>query len=192
MNNADSIHESTGVFNNALAVKGAFAIRWHVGVKPSAADAAVAETDNMQLLVAEASMDEAPSSEALKDESPHLALELHRIELKVNVLLKITGELLAREQRLPAPRVVRLSAIGLECAADDSLKVGERGLLELFVNRSLPYSLRFQAIIDSERMLPAGRMVHFRFEELSDSVSNQLSKLIFRKHRRLIALAKQS
>ncbi len=192
MSNTDNIKESTGVFNNALAVKGAFAILWHAGEKLGAAAAAVAETDNLQLLVAEASMDEAPSSEALKDESPQLALELHRIELKVNVLLKIAGELLAREQRVPAPRMARLSAIGLECAADDTFKAGDRGTLELWVNRSLPYSLRVHAVIESERSLPTGRMVHFRFEDLSDSVSDQLSKLIFRKHRRLIALAKNS
>ena len=134
----------------------------------------------------------APSSEALKDESPQLAMELHRIELKVNVLLKIAGELLAREQRLPEPRLLRLSAIGLECAGDEGMKSGERGLLELFVNRSLPYSLKFQSLIDSERAMPSGRMVHFRFEALSETVSDHLAKLIFRKHRRLIALAKQA
>ena len=192
MTPSESLKDSTGVFDNALAVKGAFAIRWFAGQKLTPAAAAVAETDNLQLLVAEASMDEAPSSEALKDESPQLAMELHRIELKVNVLLKIAGELLAREQRFPEPRLLRLSATGLECGADEGMKSGERGLLELFVNRSLPYSLRFQALIDSERALPTGRMVHFRFEALSETVSDHLAKLIFRKHRRLIALAKQA
>lgn len=192
MNANDVLKESTGVFDNALAVKGAYALRWHPGTVFSPAAAAIAEADNVQLLVAEASMDESVGSEALKDESPHLALELHRLELKMNVLLKICGELLAKEQRLPAPRVARLSAVGVECEGDEGFKAGERGVLELYVNRSLPYSLRFQAVIDSERLLPTGRMVHFRFESVGESVSDQLSKLIFRKHRRLVALARQT
>jgi hypothetical protein len=186
------IKESTGVFDNALAVSGGFAIRWHPGKALDAAAAVVAEADNAQLLLAEASMDESPGSEALKDESPHLALELHRIELKLNVLLKIAGELLAREHRLPAPRIGRLSATALECVADDSCKAGDRGTLELFVNRSLPYSLRFNAHIDSERTHDGVRMVHFRFEDVSESVSDHLAKLIFRKHRRLVAIARNA
>ncbi len=192
MSASEALKESTGVFDNALAVKGPYALRWHPGTVLTPAALAMAEADNVQLLVAEASMDEALGSDALKDESPHLALELHRLELKMNVLLKICGELLAREQRLPAPRLARLSAVGLECDGDDSFKAGERGVLELYVNRALPYSLRFQAVIDSERLMPSGRMVHFRFESMSDAVSDQLSKLIFRKHRRLVALARQA
>ncbi len=192
MNANETLKEATGVFDNALAVKGAYSLRWHAGLVPTQAAAALADTDNAQLLAAESSMDESIAAEALKDESPHLALELHRLELKVNVLLKICGELLAREHRLPAPRVARISAVGLECEADESMKSGERGVIELWVNRSLPYSLRFQAVIDSERILPAGRMVHLRFEAVSDAVSDQLSKLIFRKHRRLVALARHA
>jgi len=192
MTTAADVKESTGVFDNALAVSGAFAIRWHPGALLDAAAAVVAEADNVQLLQAEASMDESPGSEALKDESPHLALELHRIELKLNVLLKIAGELLAREHRLPTPRLGRLSATGLECAADNAFKVGDRGTLDLFVNRSLPYSLRCNALITAERMHEGMRMVHFRFEEMGESVSDHMAKFIFRKHRRLIALARNA
>jgi hypothetical protein len=192
MTRAADVKESTGVFDNALVVSGAFAMRWNPGAALDAAAAVVAEADNVQLLLAEASMDESPGSEALKDESPHLALELHRIELKLNVLLKIAGELLAREHRLPAPRLGRLSATGLECAVDDTYKVGDRGILELFVNRSLPYALRFNARIDAQRMHEGVRMAHFRFEEVSEPLSDHMAKLIFRKHRRLIAIAKNA
>jgi hypothetical protein len=187
-----NIKESTGVFDNALAVSGAFAIRWHAGARLDATAAVVAESENLQLLVAEASMEESPGSEALKDESPHLALELHRIELKLNVLLKIAGELLAREHRLPPPRLGRLSATGLDCAADEAFKVGDRGTLDLFINRSLPYSLRLNAAIDAERVHEGIRMVHFRFDEVSESFSDHMAKLIFRKHRRLIAIARNA
>ncbi|MBS0612500.1 MAG: PilZ domain-containing protein [Proteobacteria bacterium] len=188
----ESLKESTGVFNNALAVKGAYALRWHPGFAPNPAAATLAEAENAQVLAVEASLDESASSDKLKDESPQLALELHRLELKMNLLLKICGELLAREQKLPAPRVARISAVGVECEADPSMKSGERGVLELYVNRSLPYALRFQAVIDGERTEPRGRLVHLRFEAVSDALADQMSKLIFRKHRRLVALARHS
>ncbi len=186
------LKESTGVFGNALGVSGAYALRWHPGKALDPAAAVLADADNAQLLSAESSMDEAVSSEALKDESPQLALELHRLELKINVLLKITGELLAREHRLPQPRLARLSATGLDCVADESFKVGERGLLELFVNRSLPYALKLAAHVESEQIEKSQRMVRLTFVDLSEAVGDQLAKLIFRKHRRLVALAKHT
>lgn len=187
-----SLKESTGVFDNVLAVKGAYALRWHPGVLPDAAAAALAELENAQVLTAEASLDESGGLDALKDESPQLALELHRLDLKVNLLLKICGELLAREQKLPAPRLARLSAAGVECLADPSMKKGERGVLELYVNRALPHALRFQALIEKERVQDEGRIVHLRFESLSETLADHMSKLIFRKHRRLVALARHA
>ena len=69
MTRSADLKESTGVFDNALAVSGAFAIRWHPGAALDPAAAIVAESENTQLLLAEASMDESPGSEALKDES---------------------------------------------------------------------------------------------------------------------------
>src|SRR5271154_4410120 len=119
--------ESTGVFNNALAVSGNFSVRWLPGVKLDPGSLARAEVDNVQLLAADASLEESSTADLLKDESPQVALELHRIELKLNILLKLTGELLAREQQLPEPRFARLSATGLDCVAGPELKVGEQG-----------------------------------------------------------------
>lgn len=192
MTATESLKESTGVFDNALAVKGAYALRWHPGLSMGPAEASLAETENAQVLAAETSLDESTAPDKLKDESPQLALELHRLELKMNLLLRICGELLAREQKLPAPRLARISAVGVECEADPSMKSGERGVVELYVNRSLPYALRFAAVIDKERVLTAGRLVHLRFEGLSDTLADQMAKLIFRKHRRLVALARHS
>jgi len=192
MTATESLKESTGVFDNVLAVKGAYALRWHPGLTPDPAAAAVADAENAQVLVAEASLDESMGLEALKDESPQLALELHRLDLKLNLLLKICGDLLAREQKLPAPRLARISAAGVECLADPSMKKGERGVLELYVNRSLPHALRFQAWVEKESVQNTGRIVYLRFDSLSDIVADHMSKLIFRKHRRLVAQARHA
>ena len=37
MNANETLKESTGVFNNALAVKGAYSLRWHAGLVPTQA-----------------------------------------------------------------------------------------------------------------------------------------------------------
>lgn len=50
----ESLKESTGVFNNALAVKGAYALRWHPGFAPNPAAATLAEAENAQVLAVEA------------------------------------------------------------------------------------------------------------------------------------------
>jgi Atypical PilZ domain, cyclic di-GMP receptor len=184
--------DSTGVFNNALVIGGEFALRWQPGVIPDAAAAVRADADNMQLISAESSLTEAPAGDALKEESPQLAQELHRIELKLNILLKITGELLAHQYKFPPVRFARLSAMGVECAAIEPLPIGEQGTLDVFLNRSLPYALKFHAVVESERREGDMRFVQLRFLGLSDAVEDQLAKLIFRRHRRLVAVARQS
>src|ERR1700733_7865945 len=71
-------------------------------------------TDNHQLLGAESSLDEARVHDALKDESLAVVQELQRLEFKVNVLLRLTAELVARNSGLPPAQRVRLTSNALE------------------------------------------------------------------------------
>src|SRR5476651_621137 len=84
-------------------------------------------TDNHQLLGAESSLDEVRVSEALKDESPALLHELQRLEYKLNILLRLTAELSARNSPLPAAQLVRLASRGLEWFGGAGPAVGSTG-----------------------------------------------------------------
>ena len=68
-------------------------VAWTPGALAAGVQLARFNADNHQLLGAESSLDEVRVHEALKDESPALLHELQRLEYKVNILLRLTAEL---------------------------------------------------------------------------------------------------
>jgi hypothetical protein len=56
----------------------------------------------------------------------------------------------------------------------------------------LPQPLQLPCVVVGERLAATTRAAHLRFTGMSDTVTEQLEKLIFRHHRRLIAGAKHS
>ncbi len=77
-------------------------LAWTAGPLAQGPTLARLNADNHQLLGAESSLDEVRVSEALKEESPALLHELQRLEYKLNILLRLTAELAARSNPLPA------------------------------------------------------------------------------------------
>jgi len=146
--------------------------------------------DNHQLLGAESSLDEVRVHEALKDESPALIHELQRLEYKVNILLRLAAELALRNSGLPAAQRVRLTSRALEWFGDATPAVGSTGLLAIYVNAALPQPVKIPCVVAGERVQGDSRAVQMRFSGLSDAVVEQLDKLIFRHHRRLVAGAR--
>jgi hypothetical protein len=146
--------------------------------------------DNHQLLGAEASLDEVRVQDALKDESPALVQELQRLEYKVNILLRLTAELALRSSGLPAAQRVRMTSRALEWFSDSVPARGSTGLLAVYINAALPQPVRIPCEVAGERMQDTLRVAQLRFRGLSDAVVEQLDKLIFRHHRRLVAGAR--
>lgn len=146
--------------------------------------------DNHQLLGAESSLDEVRVSEALKEESPALVHELQRLEYKLNILLRLTAELAKRSAALPPPQRARLSARGLEWFGAAAPAIGAAGLVHIYINPALPQPLKIPAVIRSERTDAGERIAQLSFHDLSDSVIDLLEKLVFRHHRRLVAVAR--
>jgi len=146
--------------------------------------------DNHQLLGAESSLDEVRVHEALKDESPALLHELQRLEYKVNILLRLVGELALRSSGLPAAQHVRISARAMEWIGEAGLAAGATGLLSLYINPALPQPLRIPCVVAGQRIIDDSPATQLRFVGLSDAVVDMLEKLIFRHHRRLVAGAR--
>jgi hypothetical protein len=146
--------------------------------------------DNHQLLGAEASLNEVRVHEALKDESPALLHELQRLEYKLNVLLRLTAELATRNNALPPPHLIRLTARGMEWIGDDAPAVGTTGILELYINPALPQPLKLPGSVIGARDHNNERAAQLQFSGLSDAVVELIEKLIFRHHRRLVAGAR--
>jgi hypothetical protein len=148
--------------------------------------------DNHQLLGAESSFDEVRVHEALKDESPALVHELQRLEFKLNVLLRLTAELCVRHSALPPRQSIRLSSVGLEWFGIDLPAVGMTGVAEIYINPALPQALKLPCVVAGERLAGPKRAAQLRFTGLSDPVVELIEKLIFRRHRRLVAGARQA
>jgi hypothetical protein len=167
-------------------------IAWVAGPLPEGLELARLNTDNHQLLGAEASLEEARVAEALaKEESPALLHELQRLEFKLNVLLRLVAELAARTSALPQPQAVRLGAQGLEWKGANAPQRG-CGVVHIYINSALPQPVKIPGEVVGERLEDGERIAQVKFRGVSDSVADMLEKLIFRHHRRLIAGARMS
>ena len=163
---------------------------WTAGPLAEGLALARLNSDNHQLLGAESSLDEVRVHEALKDESPALVHELQRLEYKVNILLRLTAELALRNSGLPPAQRVRLTPRALEWFGEQTPAVGSTGLLAVYINPALPQPVKIHCVVAGERVQDNMRAVQMRFSGLSEAVIEQLEKLIFRHHRRLVAGAR--
>ena len=175
---------------DGLVFEESLPVAWTAGPLAEGLSLARLNADNHQLLGAESTLDEVRVSEALKDESPALLHELQRLEYKLNILLRLTAELSARNSPLPAAQSVRLASRGLEWRGEGGPMAGSTGLLQVYINPALPQALKIPATAVGDGVQDGVRVVQLRFSGLSDAVVELLDKLIFRHHRRLVAGAR--
>jgi hypothetical protein len=181
---------SESFLGDGLIFEEALPVRWTPGALAEGLALARLNADNHQLLSAESSLDEIRVHEALKDESPALVHELQRLEYKVNILLRLTAELALRNNGLPPAHRVRLTSRALEWFGTETPAVGSTGLLAVYINSALPQPVTIPCVVAGERTQDNQRVTQMRFSGLSDAVVEQIDKLIFRHHRRLVAGAK--
>lgn len=162
-------------------------LSWRSGPLPQGLVLGRLNADNQQLLGAEASLDEVRVHEALKDESPALLHELQRLEFKLNVLLRLTAELAKRTSEMPPSRHIKLASGGLEWIGEGAPTVGASGVLDLYINTTLPQPLRLPATVVGSRVDGEASTSQLQFSGLSEPVVDLVEKLIFRHHRRLVA-----
>jgi hypothetical protein len=167
-------------------------LTWLPGELPQGLVLARLHADNQQLLGAESSLDEVRVSEALKEESPALVHELQRLEYKLNILLRLTAEIAMRSAALPPVQRARLGARGLEWFGVAAPAVGELGILHIYINAALPQPLKIPGAVAGERTEEGERVAQLQFLDMSEGVVDLLEKLIFRRHRRLVAGARAS
>jgi len=175
---------------DGICYEDALPIEFHPGPLPQAATLAGLNADNFQLLIADASLDEArvPSSESKSDDDSTIAEDLHRLEHKVNVLIQLVAKLVAKDQLLPATQPWRLYSGGIEWhAAAATFAPADTGQVLLYVSRQFPQPLRLPGLIVPGRRDETGEWVRFRFAGLSVSVTEGIERLIFRHHRRAVA-----
>ncbi len=175
------------LFGDGLVLEDARPLAWAPGPLTQGVALAQQNAENLQLLLAEASIEEARAQEALQDESPALLHELQRIEYKLNMLLRLTAEIARHANPLPPLRPLWLSAQAIEWCEAAAAPTGTTGLLQLHINTALPQPLMLSCRVYGEREVEGQRRIQLRFAGISAPVTDALEKLIFRRHRRLIA-----
>jgi hypothetical protein len=146
--------------------------------------------ETARALQALALFEEAPK-ELSTDPNPK-GQELQHLEAKVDVLLSLVTRLVSQQQGLPKRHNTVLRADSLEWAgpATEQARTGDTGVLVVYPNPLLPIPFRLagRVVGSVERSGTKWRIT--RFEHLSPLVSVGLEKLVFRRHRRQVAIAR--
>ncbi len=158
---------------------------------PDGPDLQRLNAENAQVLQADSSLEEYRRVEPREDGEP-LFQEIQRLEFKLDVVLRVIGSLLEHQKAVPARRKFRIYAQGLEWTETDvAPAVGTRGIVSLYVNRSLPFPIELPVEVTAVSAGQGERNVRVAFHGLSAHVADLLEKMIFRHHRRLVAEARQ-
>jgi hypothetical protein len=142
---------------------------------------------NLRVLQACDALEEQGRLDTSDEKSPHSA-DLLRLDLKLNLLLDVMGQMLAVTQQRGDPMQVRFNAMGAHFAWPKAEAVGTLGVLELTLREIVVQPLRLPAEVVSGATVG---QVRVRFLALGETVADHIEKLVFRRHRRQIAGARQ-
>jgi hypothetical protein len=178
-------------FTQGLVYQGDIALRWRPpGAAPDTQeDARLAESNEHTLRVLLALDDHGPEA---GDEGGELSQNFARLEFKLNLALDMVGELLAHYHDTPAPVSVRLGALGLSWKAQQALQPQQQGWVEIYLNARYPRPVVFAARVQEVKKLPDGFEITALFGNIGAAVRELLQKIIFRHHRRSIAVARRT
>ena len=178
---------TTGSSAQALVYEETLPLRWqHRAARPSENEIHRLNDIALATLQAALAWDESPVAEAA-EEGGLRAPELLRLELKLNLLLDLFGELLIRQGLVPDAIPVRLTPESLEWETTEPLASSDYLILSIYMLPGVPKPVDLPALIDTVQ--PSGGRYRIRsdFLTLAPPVRDYLEKLIFRFHRRRVA-----
>ena len=178
----------TVVLYEELAYEDALPLAWRSLPEPFDPSMISSYQDrNLRVLQAMAALEEHGQTEKADETSPHHA-DIMRLDLKMNLLLDMMGQLLNASRPRPRPSAIRFNALGAVWQGHSPHpEMGNQGVLEVYLRDCIADPLRLVGRIAS--VGPDGR-VKARFIPPGESISDLLEKLAFRKHRRQVAVAK--
>jgi hypothetical protein len=180
----------TVVLYEELAFQDVLPLLWRPMANPVDRELAASfDERNLRLLQAWDAMEEHVPVEKQKPEDAPYAAEIMRLDLKVNLLLDLVGQLLASNRPRPPASPIRFNALGAMWRATGTLpEAGEQGITEIYLRDCLAEPLRLAGRVTS--VTPDGS-IKVKFLPMGEAVSDLIEKLAFRRHRRQIAGARQ-
>jgi hypothetical protein len=178
----------TVILDNELAYEDLLPVAFKPLPRGFDAAAAAAISDrNTRLLQVCAAIEEQGAVERKDEASPHSA-DLMRLEVKVNLLLDLMGQLLAAQLPRPRPAMVRFNAHGAQWKPLETPRSGAEGLLEIWLRDSLPQPL---VLIANVTHVANDGLVKATLTPPGEAVADLIEKLAFRRHRRHVAGVRQ-
>lgn len=179
----------TIVLFEELAYGDALPVRWQpIAGSLDPLELASAMEHNLRLLQACAAIEEHGNGDKPEDGSSN-GHELARLDLKINLLLDLVGQLMVQQRPRPAPLPIRFNAVGAAWRPSGTPpRPRERGMLEIYLRECLAQPLRMLGEVVS---LGSDSLVKVRFEHPGDAIADLVEKLAFRRHRRQIAGVRQ-
>lgn len=125
------------------------------------------------------------------EEHTPLNQEMLRVETKVNLLLALVGQLFTLHYPQPPAKPIKLSPYGIEWVSGDGGSIGEYGVVELYLSPRCPRPLVFPGTVTKVKALPSGHSIETEFTDMNEVARERLEKIIFRHHRRSVALSRR-
>lgn len=179
----------TVVLYEELAFQDVLPLLWRPAASPVDRELTASfDERNLRLLQAWDAMEEHVPVEKKPEDAPYAA-EITRLDLKINLLLDLVGQLLVANRPRPHASPVRFNALGAMWRATGTLpEAGEQGIAEIYLRDCLAEPLRLVGRVTN--VTPDGH-IKVRFLPMGEAVSDLIEKLAFRRHRRQIAGARQ-
>lgn len=179
----------TVVLYEELAFQDVLPVIWRQMTNPADREMAAGFTErNLQILQAWDAIDEHGSVEKTDENAPYAA-DILRLDLKLNLLLDMVGQILAANRPRPTAVPVRFNALGGMWRGTAPLpEAGEQGVAEIYLHDCLVQPLRLPGRVTN--VTPDGQ-VKVRFAPVGEAVADLIEKLAFRRHRRQIAGSRQ-
>jgi hypothetical protein len=178
----------TVVLYEELAYEDVLPIEWKRAAEPFDPSLIGSYQDrNLRVLQAMSALEEHGQVEKADENAPHHA-DLMRLDLKLNLVLDMVGQLLVASHPRPRAVPIRFNAVGAVWQGNaPHPEMGQQGVLEIYLRDCIADPLRLVGRIAS--VSPDGR-IKARFVPPGENIADLMEKLAFRKHRRQVAGAK--
>jgi hypothetical protein len=175
--------EKLTVFEDSLTISISAAVTCQV--IDSMPDTNILAQENLQTLTLLASLEELIATDNFEDAHEY-GVEWTHINQKVSVLLSLVSELLMRDCQHLTFSETRLNEHAVSCSMQNSPDQGELVLLNLYFDHC-PRPLKMAGYVYSSNPNTDDGRVIVQFQGMCHAVSDELSKFVFRRHRRVIA-----
>lgn len=174
---------------DGLMVKQHLALGWQV-LEHALTEAELVQLNesNETLLRVCATLDD--SMPRLGNDTSEVTQELARFDAKLNLIMEMLGELLRVTHPRPEVLVLEFGAKGIRFTTTQTLTEQAHLMLELYACPQFPKPLRLCARIIRVHPIQDAYLISAGFEGMSANNAEGLEKLVFRRHRRTIALQK--